>query len=376
MSVSVAGKKQVKSSSRILKALASQEEAPTSESNQRPEYGEAVVTMDRASGEGNREIQRQNLHGAKFEGESVPWGDPSPAEPSTVTPSGDNSDNSGSSGNPVDRKIAELLDRIGQGFQADDATNFEKLTIARQYGPLLWDLKALASHGEFMDKLRERFPKVNYAKCNRWMFIAKHETEVAAAIEKYPDVAWGPKKMIDFLKEFWMPDEEGEDEEDDCFGNVREDHVEAEPLVSNEAETVDAPEPDENSPYAVGAFNPELKAAAEANQQEQHEGSQEVSPGATAGPVTQAVRTTPRNEKGKSRIRPAVNRTEFDVEVRVGFKLSVPENVTAEQVSAALREARRWTVGINTPFEFELSEMGVVVGHVQPWSGTAEVAQQ
>lgn len=101
------------------------------------------------------------LHGAKCEGA------PSPADPPPVTPTGDNEINL------LKRKITELLDQIGEGLQADDATNFEKLTIARKYGALLWDLKALAPHGEFMNMLKERFPKVNYAKCNRWMVIAK-----------------------------------------------------------------------------------------------------------------------------------------------------------------------------------------------------------
>jgi hypothetical protein len=79
----------------------------------------------------------------------------------------------------------------------------------------LWDLKALAAHGEFMNKLKERFPKVSYAKCNRWMNIAENETRVAAAIEKYPNVAWGPKTMIDYLKGSWTPEEDAEHDEDD-----------------------------------------------------------------------------------------------------------------------------------------------------------------
>jgi len=305
----------------------------------------------------------QKLHGAIFEAAREPETVPTPAESSLEAPVVVALD-------PLDRKILELLDKIGQEFQADDATNFEKLNIARRCGPLLWDLKALAPHGTFKQKLRERFPKVNYAKCNRWMFLAKHEAEVVAAIEKYPDVAWGPKKMIDYLKNFWTPVEEGEDDEDDCFGNVREDHIEDESLIPDQdAEGEEVPAPAADSPFAIGALNPDLAKEIEENQQQ----SDNVPPGATAGPITQAVRTPHRPARNTPANRPAVNRTEYEVEVRIGFKLSVPENVTPEAVTEAIRIAERWTVGIDTPFEYEMSEKAIVVGHVRPWDGLEEI---
>lgn len=95
--------------------------------------------------------------------------------------------------------VESLLDQIGQGFQKDDATNLEKLNIARMYGPLLLQLKAIVPHGQFKQVLKKRFPKVSYSKCNRWMVIARQESQVAEVLMAYPNVAWGPKKMMDFL---------------------------------------------------------------------------------------------------------------------------------------------------------------------------------
>lgn len=301
----------------------------------------------------------QSLHRANSESESQPEIVPPPVEslPETIPVDAGTPD--------LDRKIGELLDQIGEGLCADDATNFEKLTIARKYGPLLWDLKSLAAYGEFMDKLKERFPKVSYAKCNRWMFIAKHEAEVVAAIDALPTVAWGPKKMIDFLKGNWTPKEEEDGDEDDCFGAIREEYTKDEPLLpTTDHAAEDANEPDATSTYAVGAFNPEFAAEVENHQEQKALDSQET---ATDGPVTPAARTRPRL---------ATNRTEYEVEVRIGFKVSVLEDVSAEDVTEAIRLAEHWTLGIETPFEYELSELGVVVGHVQPWTTPAPIVEE
>ena len=303
----------------------------------------------------------QILHGAKNEAENILKVDPEPANP---VDDGEAS--------LLELKISELLEEISEGLKADDSTNFEKLSIARKYGPLLCDLKALAPHGEFMNLLKERFPKVNYAKCNRWMFIAKHELEVVAAIENYPDVAWGPKKMIDYLKEFWIPEEEGDDDEDDCSGYVRDEFVKDEPLLPSENDTDGIAEPEASSPFAVGAFNPFLANAVEQN----HQWQDNVPPGETAGPVTQAVRTNPRPGRNApanrpanngTRIRPTANQTDYEVEVRIGFKLSVPANVTAEEIAVALQDVEAWSLAIETPFGYQMSEKGVVVNHVRPW---------
>ncbi len=62
----------------------------------------------------------------------------------------------------------------------------------------------------------------------------------------------------------------------------------------------------------------------------------------------------------------------FEVEVRIGFKLSVPEHVTAEAVAEAIRHAERWNVDLALPFGYELSEKGIVVGHVRPWNDNPE----
>lgn len=298
----------------------------------------------------------QKLHGATFETQA----DPAPADPSTV--GGDER---------RERKINELLEQIGEGLQADDATNFEKLTIARRFGPLLLDLKRIVPHGEFKKTLKERFPKVSYYKCNRWMSIAENENEVAAAIEKYPDVAWGPKKMIDYLKG-WNPEEEPEEDEEDSDGFTDEDNLHEEPLLPNN-EVDDVSELNATSPFAVGALNPGFAAEVEEHQKQESLEAQETT---TAGPVTEAVRTRPRPAQTVAVTRLAANRTEYEVEVRIGFKVSVLEEVSAEDVTEAIRLAEHWTLGIETPFEYELSELGVVVGHVHPWTAPAPVVQE
>lgn len=305
------------------------------------------------SGE-NTELQK--LHGAKFESENDPAAYQHLASASPDTPAdGNNLD-------LVDQRITELLDEIGQGFREDDATNLEKLNIARKYGPLLWALKLLVPHGGFMDKLEERYPTVKYSKLNRWMFIAKHESEVQEALTKYPGVAWGPMKMIDFLKGAWTPEDDAEDDEDDSSGIVYEDDIEDEPLFSSQDDIDAESEPDPASPWAVGALNPALAAQIEANNSanDYEEQDQDQEDDESQAPAAQAPVQV-------SRATPAVNRTEFEVEVRISFKLSVPDDITAEAVMEALGETENWTIGIETPFDYELSERGVRVSHVRPW---------
>jgi hypothetical protein len=310
----------------------------------------------------NEAADAQKLHGATFEAESVVPAHPDPADPSLAAPAGDEL---------RERKITELLDEIGEGLRADDATNREKLAIAQKYGPLAWDLIAIVQHGEFKRKLKERFPKVNYSKVNRWMVISKNALEVAAAIEKYPDVAWGPKKMIDYLKG-WNPEVEPEEDEDDSEGFPLEDNLHEEPLLPNN-EVDDVSELDATLPFAVGAFDPDFAAAVDEHQKQE---SLEEDESAAAGPVTQAARTRPRPAQTPAVTHPAANRTEYEVEVRIGFKVSVLEDVSAEDVTEAIRMAEHWTLGIETPFEYELSELGVVVGHVQPWTTHAPIVEE
>ena len=123
-------------------------------------------------------------------------------------------------GDPAETKITELLDQIGDGLKEDDATNFQKLEIARKYGPFVSELKSMTPHGMYMKRLKERFPKPSYDKCHRWRYLAENEDRVAAALAKFPDTAWGPKKMTDFLKGCWSP--EAEDEEDRFDGDEDE----------------------------------------------------------------------------------------------------------------------------------------------------------
>lgn len=149
--------------------------------------------------------------------------------------------------------LESLLDEIGQGLRADDATNFEKLTIARKYGPLLIELKEMVPHGHFKLVLKERFPRVSYAKCNRWMVIARHESKVAEALVAYPDVTWGPKRMIDLLQGRWSP--EVECDEDECYGVTPDNRIapddepyydEIEEENQDETDDSDAADPDDS----------------------------------------------------------------------------------------------------------------------------------
>ena len=331
----------------------------------------AAKTIRQISAEASTQLEapedqngEQILHRAKSESESQSEIVSSPVEPLPDTIPLD----VGTSN--MERKINELLDQIDEGLRADDATNFEKLTIARKYGPLLWDVKALAAHGEFMNKLKERFPKINYAKCNRWMYLAKHEVEVLAAIEAHPSVAWGPKKMIDFLKGNWTPDEEEDGEEDDCYGAIREDHVKEDPLFPEEdGNGQELSKPDVTSPFAVGALNPDLEV-------EEHKKQEALDAQETASsPVPKAVKKQPRPVQTLPFKRPEVKRTEYEVELQIGFKLSVPSDVSVNDIKEAIRIAKHWTLGIETSFEYELSETGVVVGHVKPWTAPAIVVQ-
>lgn len=148
-----------------------------------------------------------------------------------------------------DGDIKSLLDQIDQGLREDDANNFEKLSIARKYGALLLQLKAVVPHGQFKQVLKERFPRTSYSKCNRWMVIARHEAEVAKALADLPDVAWGPKKMIDYLTQEWRPESDATEDEEDCWGCVSEEATEA--TFSFEA-TVDDPELEINVEDASG----------------------------------------------------------------------------------------------------------------------------
>jgi hypothetical protein len=159
----------------------------------------------------------------------------------------------GDDADPVETRISNLLDRIGEGLKEDDATNFEKLQIARKYGPFVMELKSVTPHGEYMKRLKARFPKTSYDKCNRWRYLAESEEQVAAALAKFPDVAWGPKKMVDYLKGCWSPEAEDEEErfdgDEDEYGGFlptelfEPEEVEGDAEESNEVDTEDAEEP-------------------------------------------------------------------------------------------------------------------------------------
>lgn len=133
----------------------------------------------------------QILHSATFDAQ----GDLLPHGPGVV-------------GDPVERRIADLLDQIAEGLRADVQKEAERLTLARHYGHRVLELKRTVPHGGYMDKLRERFPRSSYHKCHRWRFIAERDEEVEAALRQHPDVAWGQTKVIAYLKGRWSPEAE------------------------------------------------------------------------------------------------------------------------------------------------------------------------
>lgn len=170
--------------------------------------------------------------------------------------------------------------------------------------------------------------------------------------------------MIDYLKGR-NPEEEPKEDEDDS---------EEVPLAKNSTEgrlsapeNEDIPEPDTASPFAVGALNPDLAAAAEKHQ---HQVAEEDDATATTGLATQAIRTKPRTKRTKPHTRPTVNRIVYAVGVSLNFRISVPDDVTAEQITAAFQNGGHLTLGANPPFDYELSDMAVTNAEVGGTDGS------
>lgn len=88
------------------------------------------------------------------------------------------------------------------------------------------------------------------------------------------------------------------------------------------------------------------------------------------GPAT-PVKAERRPAQTRPALPPDAKLHEFEVEVRIGFKLSVPDHVTAEAVAEAIRHGERWAVDLSLPFGYEMAEKAVRVGHVKPWDGVA-----
>lgn len=153
-------------------------------------------------------VEPQILHRATFEAQ----GDPLPPAPSLQGP--------GEVADPVERRIADLLDQIAEGLRADVQKEAERLTLARHYGQRVLELKRTVPHGGYMDKLRERFPRSSYHKCRRWRFIAERDEAVEAALRQHPDVAWGQTKVIAYLKGRWSPVAEAGREKEGDTGDL------------------------------------------------------------------------------------------------------------------------------------------------------------
>ncbi|WP_437191378.1 hypothetical protein [Planctomicrobium sp. SH527] len=248
-------------------------------------------------------------------------------------------------------RIQELLDEIGVGLAVDEATNRQKLNIARTYGCLLVELKTLVPHGAFKSELSKRFPTINYAKCNRWMYLAKNEQEVASALEEYPDVAWGPKKMIDYLRGTWLPEEEGEDDEEDCVGLVLDDqfknhnHMQTSQL-SDESPS-NQPRANQSIPLTDSADRSVTSQSKKANSSKKDSDWQEPDHDAAL--------------------------VDYEVEVRLGFKLSIPETMTVEELLKVIRKGKEWKIDFPSFDGSRISETGVVVNHVKPWGDLTEI---
>ena len=264
------------------------------------------------------------------------------------------------------------MDRIGQGLKEDDATNFEKLQIARKYGPFVMELKSVTPHGEFMQRLKARFPKTSYDKCHRWRYLAENEERVAVALEKFPDVAWGPKKMIDYLKGCWSPEAEDEEErfdgDEDEYGGFlptelfepEEDESDADEFATEgEPEELSDENDDEVAETGVLQFPPNTRPKQQTHQVV----------------ASKASTPKPNSPKPKEKAQPANSLTDYEVEVRLGFKLSVPTSLSTDDVETALENRLNWSVTLDTTFDTTLSELGVVVTKVEPWDSPKETAR-
>lgn len=278
----------------------------------------------------------------------------------------------GDDGDQAESRITTLLERIGEGLKEDDATNFEKLQIARKYGPFVMELKSMTPHGEYMKRLKEHFPKPSYDKCNRWRYLAENEERVAAALEKFPEVAWGPKKMADFLKGCWSPEAEDEEErydgdEDEYGGYVPTELFVTEEEVTDADEFATENDPEESVDEEVGGEAETGILQFPPNTRPKQQTHQVV--------ASKASTPKPSSPKPKDVAQPANSLTDYEVEVRLGFKLSVPTSLSTDDVEAALENRLNWSVTLDTTFDTTLSEIGVVVTKVEPWDSPKETAR-
>ncbi len=255
-----------------------------------------------------------------------------------------------------------LTAQLEAGFEEWHGLKKKGLEVALYYGSLLLEWRELAGHGSWQQEVREKVKGADIRTCNRWKRIAEHREEVEDALARWPEVRWGLVRMLDYISGRFDPDQPQGYEEDD--GEYAPAEVEVGGKPGGGMPTVGV----EKSTASAGAGSEAglaggLDGAGQAGEQEE---CQEDRPGTPAAPA-EGASTQPDQGQSEPTVRPAAKRNEFEVEVRLGFKLSVPDHVAAQDVSEAIRFAERWTVGINTPFEFELSEKGVVVSLVRPW---------
>jgi hypothetical protein len=276
----------------------------------------------------------------------------------------------------AEQRIAELLDQLGEGVQADKAANLTKLEIARKYGPLLWELKELCPHGTFKVRLKQRYPNFHYTTPNRWMYVAKNEEQVAAALEKYPDVPWGLKKMIDFLRGSWSPEAE---EEEDRYDGDEDEYTGFVPSDLTEEPSQEASGEDDADEFATEG---ELEAISDEDDSEEAENEALQFPPKSRSKqqthqvvASKASTPKPSSPKPKEKATPANRLTEYEVEIRLGFKLTVPASLSSDEVEAALENRLNWSVNLDTTFDTTLSEIGVVVTKVEPWDSPKETAR-
>jgi hypothetical protein len=167
------------------------------------------------------------LHGAKSD---------APGEPIPVDPARRPGHQSGDSD---ERRVAEILDQLAARLRADAEMEADRLTLARNGGALVLELKRIVPFGGYMDTLKERFPRSSYHKLHRWRFLAERDAEVEAALRAHPDVAWGQTKMIAYLKGDWSPDAQGgrgEDGVGESTGPVSADQEGSGPALADDAE--------------------------------------------------------------------------------------------------------------------------------------------
>jgi hypothetical protein len=202
------------------------------------------------------------------------------------------------------------------------------------------------------------------------MYLAKNENRVAAALEKFPNVVWGLKKMIDYLRGSWSPEAEDEEDrfdgnEDEYNGFVKDDLLEPELPEANSEDSLSGHEPTTTGDEEGESESNVVQFIPKTTTNTKHQTHQVVNKKEHPAKAT--------NKKQQKN--PASTVIDYEIEVRLGFKFSVPADVSSDDVQQALKDRKYWAVKLDTPFDNQLSELGIVVSEVKPWDSPLEASR-